>query len=118
MPYKKADIIAAQFEQLVAGHIENLGKVSKLAEYRFLYKQAQYHAIEGRRAEALEKLRTWVGQRVNIFTYIKWDPFLETLRGDPEFETIVAEVEAELAKVRVQYHARQVKLAETGNHDQ
>lgn len=49
-----------------------------------------------------------------IFTYIAWDPFLDSLRGNPEFETIVAEVEAELANVRAQYHARQAALAGAG----
>jgi hypothetical protein len=74
--------------------------------------QAQYYAIEGRTAEALDKLRTWLDYGVYIFTYIKWDPFLESLRGDPEFESIVAEVEVELAEIRVQYHEKQAALAE------
>jgi TolB-like protein/Tfp pilus assembly protein PilF len=113
--HEKAQIIAGQFESMVAKSIENLSNVSHLVDYSFLYEEAQYYAIEGRRAEALGKLRTWVDYGKNIFTYIKWDPFLESLHGDPEFEAIVAEVEAELAEVRVLYHARQGELAETGS---
>jgi adenylate cyclase len=91
--HEKADIIAEQFEDLVAGHIESIATISDRADYNYLYMQAQYYAIEGRTAEALDKLRTWLDYGVYIFTYIKWDPFLESLRGDPEFESIVAEVE-------------------------
>jgi len=97
---------------MVAGHIESIATVSDLAESRYLYKEAQYYAIEGRTADALDKLRTWVDHGAKIFTYIKWDPFLESLRGDPEFEAIVAEVEVELAEIRVQYHGKQAALAE------
>ncbi len=113
--HEKADIIAAQFEDLVAEDIAIIATVSDLADFRYLYKEAQYYAIEGRSTEALDKLRTWVDYGVDIFTYIKWDPFLESLRGDPVFEAIVAEVEAELAKVRVQYHAQQAALLDAGS---
>lgn len=110
--HEKAEVIAEQFEDLVAERIEAIARISDLADYQYLYKQAQYHAIEGRSDEALEKLRTWVDYNADIFTYIKWDPFLESLRGDPQFEAIVAEVEAELAEIRAQYHAKQVALIE------
>ena len=33
---------------------------------------------------------------------------MENLHGNPEFEALVAEVEAKLAEIRVQYHAQQV----------
>jgi len=113
--HEKAEIIAEQFEDLVAEDIEAIATVSDLADYRYLYKEAQYYAIEGRSNEALDKLRTWVDYGVDIFTYIKWDPFLESLRGDPEFETLVAEVEAALAEVRAQYHAQQAALLDAGS---
>jgi hypothetical protein len=109
--HEKADIIAEQFEDLVAGQIESIATVSDRANYYYLYKQAQYYAIEGRTEEALDKLRTWLDYGVYIFTYIKWDPFLESLRGDPEFEAIVSEVETELAEIRVQYHEQQATLS-------
>jgi tetratricopeptide (TPR) repeat protein len=113
--HEKAELIAGQFEDLVAENIEAVATVSDLADYQYLYKQAQYHAIEGRSDEALQKLRTWLDYGVDIFTYIKWDPFLESLRGDPEFEAIVAEVEAKLAEIRVQYHGKQAASAEAGS---
>jgi len=108
--HEKADTLAQKIEDMVAGNIEAIAAVSDLADIRYLYQQAQYFAIEGRTAEALDKLRTWVNYRVGVFTYIKWDPFLESLCGNPEYEAIVAEVEAELAGVRALYHTRQAAL--------
>ena len=70
--------------------------------------QSQDGVIEGRTKEALDKLRAWVDYGVDIFTYIKWDPFLESLRGDPKFEAIVAET-------RAQFHAKQAALLEAGS---
>ncbi len=94
---------------MVADRIEEIAMVSDKADYRFLYKKAQYYAIEGRTADALNNLRPWLDNGSDIFTYIKWDPFLKNLRGNPEFEAIVAEVEVELAETRVLYHARQAE---------
>ena len=109
--HEKADVIARQFEAWVAEYIAAIAEVSDLADHNYLYARAQFYAIEGRTDEALGMLRTWADQEVDIFTYIKWDPFLENLRGDPEFEAIVAEVEAALARVRAQHHAKQAALA-------
>jgi adenylate cyclase len=110
--HQKADILAQHFENYINDEIAAGATVSDVADYMFLYKEAQYYAIESRREEALGKLRTWVDRGENIFTYIEWDPFLENLRGDPEFEAIVAEVEVKLASIRMQYHARQALLIE------
>jgi len=112
---EQAASLALDIEDRVAENIEAISVVSDLADYRYLYQQAQYHAIEGRTAEALDKLRAWVNYRVGIFTYIKWDPFLESLCGNPEYEAIVAEVEAELAAVRAQYHTRQAQMTKLGH---
>jgi CRP-like cAMP-binding protein/TolB-like protein len=113
--HEKADVLAGQFEDMVADRIEEIAIVSDLADYGFLYKKAQYYAIEDRTADALNSLRSWVDNGADIFTYIKWDPFLENLRGNPNFEAIVAEVEVELAETRVLYHARQAELTDAGN---
>ncbi|MEE8463447.1 MAG: hypothetical protein V3S53_01555, partial [Gammaproteobacteria bacterium] len=71
----------------------------------YLYAEAQFHAIDGRSDEALETLRRWKDRDPGIFTYIKRDPYFEPLHGKLRFQQIVAEVEAELAKVRMEYLA-------------
>jgi tetratricopeptide (TPR) repeat protein len=113
--HENADLLARQIEARVTEDIDAIAKVSDQADLRYLYQQAQHYAIEGRSNEALKKLRAWVDYGVNIFTYIKWDPFFKSLCGNPEYEAIVAEVEAELAGIRALYYSRQVKLAEAAS---
>jgi hypothetical protein len=108
-------MLARDIVDMVDGNLKAIAAVSDLADIRYLYQQAQYFAIEGRTAEALDKLRAWVNHGVDIFTYIKWDPFLESLCGNPEYEAIVAEVEAELAGVRALYHTKQAALTKPGH---
>ena len=100
---------------MVTGRIAAIATVSDMAEYRYLYQQAQFFAIEGRSNAALYKLRAWLDYGVEIFTYIKWDPFLESLRGNPRFEAIVTEVETQLADTRMQYLALQAGTDEAGS---
>jgi tetratricopeptide (TPR) repeat protein/predicted Ser/Thr protein kinase len=61
------------------------------------YNLACYHAVAGERHDALVWLRRSVDRGLT-FASIKTDPDLESLRGDPEFEKIVAEVDSRLAK--------------------
>ena len=69
----------------------------------YLYAKAQFHAIDGRKDEALKTLRRWKERDPGIFTYIKQDLYFEPLHGELRFQQIVAEVEAELANVRMEY---------------
>ncbi|MCH7510678.1 MAG: helix-turn-helix domain-containing protein, partial [Proteobacteria bacterium] len=75
------------------------------ADDLYLYVEAQFHAIDGRTDEALETLRRWKDRNPRIFTYIERDPYFEPLHGKLRFQQIVAEVDAELAKVRMEYLA-------------
>ncbi len=108
---EQADVLSQQFADLLVEARESIATVDDKAHYQLLYKEAQYHAIEGRTDEAIRVLRDWVDHGV-IFTYISWDPYLENLRGESEFEAIVAEVETELAAVRVRYHTRQSEIGQ------
>ncbi|MCZ6826167.1 MAG: hypothetical protein O7D88_01525, partial [Gammaproteobacteria bacterium] len=69
------------------------------------YVEAQFHAIDGHSDEALKSLRAWKERGSAIFNYIKRDPYFKPLHGELRFQQIVAEVEAELAKVRMEYLA-------------
>ena len=91
---------------------KTLGKLRRSATERgaqgddyYLYAEAQFHAIGGRKDEALKTLRRWKERDPGIFTYIKRDPYFEPLHGDLRFQQIVAEIEAELANVRMEYLA-------------
>jgi adenylate cyclase len=109
----KAQVIASQWEDMIRDETESAAKTGKI--FRRYYKKAQFHAIENRPAEALKMLRAWTDHGTAIFTYVRWDPLLENLHGNPEFEALVAEVEAELANIRKQFHDGQAELAQTSD---
>jgi hypothetical protein len=102
-----------KIEYVIAEYRKVLATVSDQGQFNDLYKEAQLHAIEGRTAQALNTLRSWIDHGT-IFTYISWDPYFDSLRGNSQFEAIVAEVESKLADVRARFHAQQIVLADTG----
>jgi tetratricopeptide (TPR) repeat protein len=58
----------------------------------YLYDRACYHALFGRRDEAIRELRRAVEVGFNQYFAISRDPDMDSLRGDPEFEAILAEI--------------------------
>jgi tetratricopeptide (TPR) repeat protein len=58
----------------------------------YVYNRACYHALFGRRDEAIRELRRAVDLGYNRYVGISRDPDMDSLRGDPEFETILAEI--------------------------
>ena len=61
-------------------------------EWWSMYHLARYYALAGDRVEALRLLRRSVELGSYRDEVIANDPDLASLHGDPEFETIVAEV--------------------------
>jgi Flp pilus assembly protein TadD len=61
------------------------------------YNLACYWARVGNRSEAIRYLRSSVDQGM-IATYMAHDADLESLRGEPEFEALVAEVEQRIGE--------------------
>jgi tetratricopeptide (TPR) repeat protein len=112
---ERADIIANIFQQSLDYERQLQSSVGVAVDDQPSYAKVQFHAIEGRTQQALAELRFWRENDKAIFTYVKTDPFLENLHGEPEFQAIVAEIEAELAEVRAQYHANRVELVMAGN---
>ncbi len=101
----RAILIAEIFEQDLDKQRQLFRSVGAKAEHLFLYAEAQFHAIEGRKSVALATLRDWRENDKAIFNYLKIDPFLQSLRHESMFQVIVAEIESELADVRAQYYA-------------
>ena len=111
----EANDIAVRISDEIKGLRKLHRAVGAKAEHKYLYPEAQFHAIEGRIDEALATLRSWRENDQMLFTYVRTDPFLQNLHGIPEFHAIVAEVEGDLAAVRAAYHAKVAReSAESG----
>ena len=108
---EKGNEIAVVISEGIAARRQLHRSVGARAEHRFLYIEAQFHAIEERTNDALATLRTWLANDKMLFTYVKTDPLLQNLHGIPEFHAIVAEVETELAAVRAEYHAKMAEMS-------
>ncbi len=101
----EGDEIAALIEKTLSELRRSARERRLQGDDGYLYVEAQFHAIDGRSDEALETLRRWKNTSPLIFTYIKRDPYFEPLHGELRFQQIVAEVEAELANIRMEYLA-------------
>ena len=83
---------ALEVEKIVLGE-KHLG---------YLYDRACYHALFGRRDEAIRELRRAVEVGFNQYFAISRDPDMDSLRGDPEFEAILAEIKRRAEAGRVE----------------
>lgn len=101
----RANLIAEIFEQNLDKEQQLFRSLGARADHLPSYAEVQFHAIEGRKSEALATLRDWRENDEAIFNYLKTDPFLQSLRHESKFQVIVAEIESELADVRAQYYA-------------
>ena len=57
------------------------------------------YALHGDKQKALSTLRLAIdeGWRSSWWYYLKYDPTLESLHNEPEFQAMVAEIEADMA---------------------
>jgi hypothetical protein len=74
----------------------------------------QIYALKGEKQKALSALRQAVdeGWRASWRYFLKYDPILESLHDEPEFQAMVAEIEADMAEqlARVREMERNGKL--------
>ncbi len=59
----------------------------------------QIYALRGDKQKALSALQRAIdeGWRSHWWYYLKYDPILESLHDEPEFQEMVAEIEADMA---------------------
>ena len=83
------------------------------ARDRTLYlAEAQIHAIMGRNTEAMLSLRNALDGQFIRSVYLRRNPLLENLHTEPEFWSLIAEVETTLATIRQDIEALRAGLAE------
>ena len=104
---EKANDIEILISDAIAAEKQSSQSSGVTVEQTPFYTEIQFHAIEGRRKEALATLRNWRANSKSLFTYVRTDPLLKNLHGSTEYHAIVAEIESELAALRAEYYASQ-----------
>jgi tetratricopeptide (TPR) repeat protein len=90
--HERADLLLNRTLQ----HIETL---SRLSVYGYGIADVQIYALQGEKQKALAALRQAIdeGWRSMWWYFLKLDPVLESLHDEPEFQAMVAEIEADMA---------------------
>jgi tetratricopeptide (TPR) repeat protein len=87
-------------DRLLEGSLQYIQRIPRLGPF-FGYEIAdvQIFALQGDKQKALSALRQAIdeGWRFSWWYYLKYDPTLESLHDEPEFQAMVAEIEADMA---------------------
>jgi TolB-like protein/Tfp pilus assembly protein PilF len=104
-------------DRLLTGALEHLGDQPRLGNFGYGITDVRIYVMQGKPEQALETLRGAVDEGWRVFwkAYLLHDPVFDELRTNPEFEAIVAELEADMASQRehvrgqVQFSTRGVR---------
>jgi hypothetical protein len=79
--------------------LEYIQNIPRVGEYGFDVADVQIYALRGDKQKALSGLRQAIdeGWRNLWWYYLKQDPSLESLHDEPEYQAMVAEIEADMA---------------------
>jgi hypothetical protein len=80
-------------------NLDQLMQAGHLGSRGFGIADVQIYALQGDKQKALAALRQAIdeGWRAMWWYYLKHDPNLESLHDEPEFQAMVAEIEADMA---------------------
>jgi len=86
-------------DRLLEGALQYIQQIPRLGQYGYEVADVQIYALQGEKPKALSALRRAIdeGWRNLWWYYLKQDPILESLHGEPEFQAMVAEIEADMA---------------------
>ncbi len=78
---------------------ERLGPRPRLGDWGYGIADVQIYTLQGDKQKALSALRQAIdeGWRSSWWYFLKYDPILESLHDEPEFQAMVAEIEADMA---------------------
>jgi hypothetical protein len=79
--------------------LEHIQTLPRLGEYGYGIADVRIYALRGDKQKALSALQQAIdeGWRTYWWYYLKHDPTLELLHDEPEFQAMVAEIEADMA---------------------
>jgi tetratricopeptide (TPR) repeat protein len=98
----------ARSNVLLDGAAQAIGKLPRLSGQGYGLRDVQIHALRGDKARALAALREAekAGWRVFWRYYRDFDPALASIRDDPEFKAVFADIERDMARQRAELAAR------------
>ena len=84
---------------LLEGSLQYIQQIPRLAISGYSIADVKIYALQGDKQKALSALQRAIdeGWRRFWWYYLKYDPTLESLHDEPEFQAMVAEIEADMA---------------------
>ena len=84
---------------LLESSLQYLQRIPRLGDWGYGIADVQIYALQGDKQKALSALQRAIdeGWREYWWYYLKYDPILESLHDEPEFQAMVAEIEANMA---------------------
>jgi tetratricopeptide (TPR) repeat protein len=85
---------------LLGRSLQYIQTLQRLGSGGYWIADVQIYALQGEKQKALAALRRAIdeGWRVMWWYFLKHDPNLESLHGEPEYQAMVAEIEADMAE--------------------
>jgi tetratricopeptide (TPR) repeat protein len=86
-------------DRLLDRSLQHIQTLPRLGRYGYWIADVRIYALQGEKQKALSALRQAIdeGWRFLWWYYLKYDPILESLHEEPEFQAIIAEIEADMA---------------------
>jgi TolB-like protein/Tfp pilus assembly protein PilF len=86
-------------DRLLESSLQYIQRISRLGEFGYGIADVQIYALQGDKQKALSALQQAIdeGWRNSWWYYLKFDPNLESLNDEPEYQAMVAEIEADMA---------------------
>jgi tetratricopeptide (TPR) repeat protein len=87
-------------DRLLEGSLQYIQQIPRLGFLGYDIADVQIYALQGNKQKALAALHRAIdeGWRDSWWYYLKHDPNLESLHDEPEFQAMVAEIEADMAE--------------------
>jgi hypothetical protein len=84
---------------LLESSLQHIQQIPRLGFHGYGIADVQIYALKGKKQKALSALQRAIdeGWRRYWWYYLKQDPNLESLHDEPEFQAMVAEIEADMA---------------------
>jgi TolB-like protein/DNA-binding winged helix-turn-helix (wHTH) protein/Flp pilus assembly protein TadD len=88
-----------QADLLLDRSLQQIQRRPRLGRRGYMISDARIYALQGEKQKALSALREAIDQgwRTQWWYYFRHDPILESLHDEPEYQAMVAEIEADMA---------------------